>query len=526
MLRGGLRTGRHRLPPLSPAALHRRVRAARARRPAHRRRSPPRSRSAAGALARSRSAGSSPTLALHALADDLSATPPGTARVRVLAAAPRPARSTSALAGGPALARALPFGGGSGHRSTSGRRDRATSSGRAPRGPRPRSPGSVNTLLVLDAPGGGLTVRTVLDAAGPAVAPVGAVEAGGGGIGGVADRAACGRRRGSLVAAASRRGPDASPRRRGARGHLPAPPARSRCRTGAAAGPGAPPRSSARRVRCGPALACEVPAVGIDTALIAGSTSMPPGRWCRRPTSPSPAGSPPGPPRASVGPAVLAGHVDSVRRTGGLLPAAATSRAGDAVLVTRADGTTVRFTVTRVARYPEDGVPDRGGLRARRPGRAAADHLRRRLRPRRPQLRRRRRRLRATAPAERLSGGGRGRASRRCASAGARSAAESVSQGSRSESRGVGRPGDDVRRPEPDLLVAARAAVGLARGGAGQRADHPVAVRRLLDRARRRRAGSRPADRGAGPGACAGASVSGSRSPGSRGRSCGRGSRR
>jgi hypothetical protein len=38
-----------------------------------------------------------------------------------------------------------------------------------------------------------------------------------------------------------------------------------------------------------------------------------------------------------------------------------------------------------------------------------------------------------------------------------------------------------VRRPRPDLLVAARAAVGLAGGGAGDRAHHPVAVTGLLD---------------------------------------------
>ena len=45
----------------------------------------------------------------------------------------------------------------------------------------------------------------------------------------------------------------------------------------------------------------------------------------------------------------------------------------------------------------------------------------------------------------------------------------------------VGRPGDDVRRAGPDLLVAARAAVGLRRARAGDPAHDPVAVGVLLD---------------------------------------------
>lgn len=59
-----------------------------------------------------------------------------------------------------------------------------------------------------------------------------------------------------------------------------------------------------------------------------------------------------GPAPGEVGPAVLAGHVDSTAgpavffRLGELA-------AGDEVLVGRSDGTTVRFTVTRVARYPK-----------------------------------------------------------------------------------------------------------------------------------------------------------------------------
>ncbi|MBW8767444.1 MAG: class F sortase, partial [Geodermatophilales bacterium] len=53
---------------------------------------------------------------------------------------------------------------------------------------------------------------------------------------------------------------------------------------------------------------------------------------------------------------VLAGHVDSTAgpavffRLGELA-------AGDEVVVGRSDGTTVRFTVTRVARYPKAAFP-------------------------------------------------------------------------------------------------------------------------------------------------------------------------
>jgi hypothetical protein len=39
----------------------------------------------------------------------------------------------------------------------------------------------VYSVLVLDTPGGGLTVQTALDAAGPGVVPTGGVEAGAGG---------------------------------------------------------------------------------------------------------------------------------------------------------------------------------------------------------------------------------------------------------------------------------------------------------------------------------------------------------
>jgi hypothetical protein len=63
-----------------------------------------------------------------------------------------------------------------------------------------------------------------------------------------------------------------------------------------------------------------------------------------------------GPAPGDVGPAVLAGHVDSSRgpavffRLRELTP-------GDAVLVDRADGSTATFAVTRVERHPKDAFP-------------------------------------------------------------------------------------------------------------------------------------------------------------------------
>jgi hypothetical protein len=101
----------------------------------------------------------------------------------------------------------------------------------------------------------------------------------------------------------------------------------------------------------------QIPTAGIDTALTPvgltdGGTLVPPddpvaAGWLR--TGPAP-GEP--------GPAVLAGHVDG---TAG--PAAffrlSTVEVGDRVLVARADGSTVRFTITRVARYAKDAFPTR-----------------------------------------------------------------------------------------------------------------------------------------------------------------------
>ena len=97
-----------------------------------------------------------------------------------------------------------------------------------------------------------------------------------------------------------------------------------------------------------------IPSLGVDSDLARLGTDtagalVPPADFAR-------AGWFAGGPVPGVGPAVLAGHVDSTEgpavffRLGRL-------HGGDAVVVTRADGTTLRFTVTRVVRYPKSAFP-------------------------------------------------------------------------------------------------------------------------------------------------------------------------
>jgi sortase (surface protein transpeptidase) len=98
-----------------------------------------------------------------------------------------------------------------------------------------------------------------------------------------------------------------------------------------------------------------VPAIGVDSELLRLGTDatgalVPPddparAGWFAQGTVPG-----------DVGPAVVAGHVDSVdgpavfSRLRDLAP-------GEEVLVDRADGTTVRFTVTELGRYPKEDFP-------------------------------------------------------------------------------------------------------------------------------------------------------------------------
>jgi LPXTG-site transpeptidase (sortase) family protein len=63
-----------------------------------------------------------------------------------------------------------------------------------------------------------------------------------------------------------------------------------------------------------------------------------------------------GPAPGEIGPAVIAGHVDSFRGPAVFFRLSELER-GDEVLVDRADGTTAHFTVTAVDRYAKDDFP-------------------------------------------------------------------------------------------------------------------------------------------------------------------------
>jgi hypothetical protein len=102
-------------------------------------------------------------------------------------------------------------------------------------------------------------------------------------------------------------------------------------------------------------LRVRVPAIDVDSPLVdlgvdAGGVLVPPEDFSRAGWLAD--GTPPG----AVGPAVIAGHVDSSEgpavffRLGELT-------AGDTILVDRADGSTARFEVREVGRYPKDAFP-------------------------------------------------------------------------------------------------------------------------------------------------------------------------
>ncbi len=102
-------------------------------------------------------------------------------------------------------------------------------------------------------------------------------------------------------------------------------------------------------------VALSIPAIGVTTELVrlgvdAGGELVPP-------EDPAVAGwFSAGPAPGATGPAVLAGHVDS-RDGPAVFFRLREVTVGSEVLVSREDGTTARFTVTQVDRYPKDAFP-------------------------------------------------------------------------------------------------------------------------------------------------------------------------
>jgi hypothetical protein len=302
-------------------------------------------------------------LALHPLSDDLSPPPPGSARVRVLAAAGAAPALDVAVRGGSVLATALPFGAAGEPRTVpagDGTLTVAGGSGAPAEVPASFAAGSVVTLLVLDAPDGGLTVRPALDAAGPAVVPAGGVEAGTGPVPGPPAALAA-----LAVAAAVVAALGATARRwrallavtglAVASGMCLATPSAG---AAAAAGRSVVMAPVAGQPAAGQPVApvrLVVPAAGVD-AVLTGAGLDPAGALVP-PEDPAVAGwYTGGPVPGETGPAVIAGHVDWAGAPA-VFAGVADLAPGAEVLVERADGSTERFTVTRVARYPKDAFP-------------------------------------------------------------------------------------------------------------------------------------------------------------------------
>jgi sortase (surface protein transpeptidase) len=120
----------------------------------------------------------------------------------------------------------------------------------------------------------------------------------------------------------------------------------------------AAPAAAARPLPASHPTGLRIPAIGVDASDIAdlrlrgdGSMQVPPDAttvgWYT--DSPTP---------GERGPAVLAAHVDWDHRLG-VFHDLHQLRPGDLVAVDRADGSTARFRVRRVARYPKDHFPTR-----------------------------------------------------------------------------------------------------------------------------------------------------------------------
>jgi hypothetical protein len=292
-------------------------------------------------------------LDLESLSDDLAPPPVDSARVRVLSAAAGVPAVDVSVAYGPTLATSLVFPAAAPPVTVpAGAAQLVVDGGPGVRAQLPVefAAGTVVTLLVLDAPDGGVTVRKVLDAAGPAAVPAGAVEAGSGPPASPWPRWAAAGLALTGLAGSGRRGRTLLALAATAASLATAPGSR-------APAPDAPLRPVAlvadgRSEQAAPAR-LRIPSVGIDTALATigldhDGTLVPPADgagWFGD-----------GPAPGDVGPAVVTGHVD-----GGGAPAVffrlREITPGAEVLVERADGSTVRFVVATVARYPKNAFP-------------------------------------------------------------------------------------------------------------------------------------------------------------------------
>jgi Domain of unknown function (DUF4397) len=139
---------------------------------------------AAGTATTVAGAGAFADLAFAVVPDDLTLPPGGQARARVVDASMSGSPVDLTLAGGPSLATDLGFTGHTGYvdvPSGPGTLTVTPATGSPTDVPVDLAAGSVSTVLVLDRDGGGVEIRTVLDAASPGTVPVGGVEAGAGG---------------------------------------------------------------------------------------------------------------------------------------------------------------------------------------------------------------------------------------------------------------------------------------------------------------------------------------------------------
>jgi sortase (surface protein transpeptidase) len=107
--------------------------------------------------------------------------------------------------------------------------------------------------------------------------------------------------------------------------------------------------------RSPPPVRIEIPAIGVSSALV--RLGLNPDGTMQVPDDYGVAGwFTGGPAPGDTGPAVIAGHVDS-RSGPAIFHRLGALRNGDAIDVTRADGTTARFVADDIARYPKRAFP-------------------------------------------------------------------------------------------------------------------------------------------------------------------------